>query len=438
MANSPARTSASRRGGINWIRWVAKRYLKSKRDARFLSLSTALATTGIALGVAAIIIVLSVMKGFENQLRDKLISTDLHVLMTPKAQFPTFNQGYVEKTELDKLPVIAFMKSSPEVDLYAPILSTEVVLRAGTKVSGVMVKGVDAAKMARVRKALVEQALPQMLVDREGPDATRYPGMFIGRELAYELGLIPGDFVTLISPSLMDGPFSNIPRMKRFIVEGIYHLGAPDQEAHIVMTEMANMESFLRQRGVISSIEISLKEAGDSGDFADKYRKELKDVPIRIQDWNELNANLFASMKLERIAMFLILLFTVIVASLNIVSTLMLIVQEKLHEIAILRTMGARSNHVLKIFMYKGFLMGALGVGWGSGIGIVVCVILRKFQWITLPEVYYDRSIPVSFDPMYFVGVPIVSFAIVLIASFFPAQRAAQLQPIQGVREEFF
>ncbi|MBS1958934.1 MAG: ABC transporter permease [Bdellovibrionales bacterium] len=423
---------------LSWIKWVAKRYLKSKRDSRFLSLSTGLATGGIALGVAAIIIVLSVMKGFENQLREKLIATDLHVLMTPKAEFPTFHMGYIQKSELDKLPVIAYMKTSPDVDLYAPILSTEVVLRSGTKVSGVLVKGVDAPKMERVRRALVEQALPQMLVDRDGPDAMRYPGVFVGRELAYEMGLIPGDFVTLISPSVMDGPFSNIPRMKRFIVEGIYKMGAPDQESHIVYMEVANMESYLREKGVISSVEVSLKDASDSNSWSSKYRKELKDVPVKIQDWNELNANLFASMRLERIAMFLILMFTVIVASLNIVSTLMLIVQEKLQEIAILRTVGARSKHVLSIFMYKGFLMGTLGVGWGTGVGIVVCVILRKFNFINLPDVYYDRTIPVSFDPLYFFGVPLASFAIVLIASFFPAQRAAGLQPIQGVREEFY
>ena len=277
-----------------------------------------------------------------------------------------------------------------------------------------------------------------MLVDRDGPDAVKYPSLFVGRELAYEMGLIPGDFVTLISPSLMDGPFSNIPRMKRFIIEGIYHLGAPDQESHIVMTEVKNLESYLREKGMITSIEVSLKDASDSYDWASKYRKELVNVPLKIQDWNELNSNLFASMKLERVAMFLILLFTVVVASLNIVSTLMLIVQEKLQEIAILRTMGARSKQILGIFMYKGFLMGALGVGWGSGIAIAICVMLRNFQWITLPEVYYDRSIPVSFEPLYFIGVPLISFGIVLIASYFPAQRAGQLQPIQGVREEFY
>jgi lipoprotein-releasing system permease protein len=421
-----------------WIRWVAKRYLKSKRDARFLNLSTALATTGIALGVAAIIIVLSVMKGFENQMAEKLISTDLHVLIEPKPDFAGFNMGVVPLSEFEKLPAFAFMKTSPEVEMFSPVLSSEVVLRSGTKVSGVQVKGIDPARMTKLQNSLVEQALPQMLVEREGPEVTRHAGIFVGQELAFEMGLIPGDFVTLISPSVMDGPFSNIPRMKRFIVEGIYKLGSPEQEAHIVMTPVANMESFLRERGGVSSIEVTLKNARDSADWSARYRRELESVPVRIQDWNELNSSLFASMKLERIAMFLILLFTVVVASLNIVSTLMLIVQEKVREIAILRTLGAKGRQILNIFLYKGFLMGGMGVVWGTLIAIVVCVVLRKFHWITLPDVYYDRNIPVAFDSLYFIGVPFVSFAIVMVASLFPARRAAGLQPIEGVREEFY
>jgi lipoprotein-releasing system permease protein len=215
---------------MNWVRFVAKRYLKAKRSTRFLSLSTALSVGGIGLGVAAIIVVLAVMSGFEYQLREKLISSDLHVLITPQSSFPSFDMGYVNRDDVKTMPAVASMTVSPEVDLLSFVLGTEVVLRAGNKVNGVEVKGVDAARMARIKKSLTEEALPQMLVDRNGPDSTRYPGIFVGKELAYEMGLIPGDFVTLISPSEMDGPFSNIPRVKRFIVEGIYHLGVPDQE----------------------------------------------------------------------------------------------------------------------------------------------------------------------------------------------------------------
>jgi len=418
---------------MNWVKWVARRYLRTKRNTRFLSMSTTLSMGGIGLGVAAIIVVLSVMSGFEGQLRDKLISTDLHVLITPEASFPGFDMGMVPISRLDDSPTIATMKTSPDVDLFTYVLSTEVVLRTGNKVSGVLVKGVEPAKMARVKKKLVEQALPQMLVDHDGPDATRYPGIFVGKELAYEMGLIPGDFVTLISPSQMDGPFSNIPRLKRFVVEGIYHFGVPDQESNVIYTDMTNMESFLRRRSSATQIEISLKHASESPEFVKRFRPHLEG--LRIRDWNELNSNLFASMRLERIAMFMILLFTVLIASLNIVSTLTLLVQEKLREIAILKTLGATPKNVSHIFVWKGILIGGMGVLWGTGIALVICVFLKKFQLISLPDVYYDRTLPVSFDLTYFLGVPLVSFGIVLLASYFPAKRAAALTPLEGIKD---
>ncbi len=417
----------------NWTTWIAKRYLKAKRNTRFLSMSTALSMGGIALGVAAIIVVLAVMSGFEKELRKKLVSSDLHVLITPDASFPGFDLGLVQTADIDSLPLIASMKSDPSVELFSPVLSNEVILRTGNKVSGVMIKGIDTERMQRLEKTLVERALPQMMVDREGPDSTRYPGLYVGKELAYEMGLIPGDFVTLISPSQMDGPFSNIPRVKRFIVEGIYHFGVPDQESHQIYTSIQNMESFLRKKGVISQIEVTLKDSLQSESFVSKYRAQATDLKMR--DWNEMNSNLFASMKLERIAMFLILLFTVMIASLNIVSTLTLVVQEKLKEIAILKTLGANSKNISGIFIRKGILIGGMGVFWGTLVALVICLVLRNFQFISLPDVYYDRTLPVSFDLLYFVGVPLVSFAIVLIASYYPAKRAALLTPLEGMRD---
>jgi lipoprotein-releasing system permease protein len=417
---------------MNWIRFVARRYLKAKRSTRFLSLSTGLSMGGIGLGVAAIIIVLSVMSGFERQLRDKLVSSDLHILITPNNQFPNFDQGFINREDFKALPAVAAMSVSPNVSLMSEVLGTEVVIRAGSKTSGVEVKGVDAEKLNRVKSTLTEQALPQMLVDRDGPDSTRYPGIFIGKELSYDMGVIPGDFVTLISPSEMDGPFSNIPRIKRFIVEGIYHSGTPDQELVVAFTATANMESFLRRKNAMSSVEITLKNAEDSPSFVRKYKKELPG--LRIRDWNDLNSNLFASMKLERLAMFLILLFTVMIASLNIVSTLTLLVQEKLTEISIFKTMGATRKNISGIFVWKGVLIGGTGVLAGTLFASTVCVLLKKFDFIVLPDVYYDRTLPVSFDPLYFLGVPLISFAIVCVASYFPAKRASELTPLQGIR----
>jgi lipoprotein-releasing system permease protein len=418
---------------MNWVLFVARRYLKSKRNTEFLSLSSLLSMGGIGLGVAAIIIVLSVMSGFEKQLREKLVTSDLHVLITPEHSFPGFESGWVPKAGMNALPALAAISSSPEVDLMSYQLSTEVVIRNGNKVSGILIKGVESEKFSRVKKSLVEEALPQMLVDREGPNAIRYPGIFVGKELAYEMGLIPGDFVTVISPSQMDGPFNNIPRLKRFVVEGIYHFGVPEQESHVAYTAISNVESFLRKKGVVSEIEIALQDSSRSTPFIGRFRSELTDLKAR--DWNDLNANLFASMRLERLAMFLILLFTVIISSLNIVSTLTLLVQEKIKEISILKTMGATPKSIRAIFVWKGILIGGSGVFFGTVGALVICIMLKKYQFISLPEVYYDRTLPVTFDPVYLIGVPVISFLIVCIASYFPARGAARLTPLEGIRE---
>jgi lipoprotein-releasing system permease protein len=417
---------------MSWITWIARRYLKAKKNTKFLSLSTSLSMGGIGLGVAAIIVVLSVMKGFELQLRDKLISTDLHVLMQPKASFPEFEFGMIPLSRLESLPAYASMRTNPEVDTFSPMLSSEVIIRMGSKVSGVQIKGVNEQKMKSIISKISEKALPQMLVDREEGDGQRIPGIFVGKELADDMGIIPGDLVTAISPSVMDGPFSNIPRMKKYVVEGIYHFGSPDQELHLVYTPMANMESFLRRKAMITDVEVTLKDATHSRNFLDQYQPQLPDLYMK--DWYDLNSSLFASMKLERIAMFMILLFTVMIASLNIVSTLTLMVQEKLKDVTILRVMGSTSKSISRIFVWKGILIGGLGVVWGSVIALVVCLLLRNFEIITLPDVYYDRTMPVSFEWEYFIGVPVVSFAIVLLASYFPAKKAAELTPIDGIR----
>ncbi len=415
-----------------WIQFVARRYLRAKKNTRFLSVSSSLSMGGIGLGVAAIIVVLSVMSGFEQELRTKLASSDLHVLMTPRSSFAGFDLGLIPSAKVNELTPIAELKSHPSVELYSAILGSELIIRAGNKVSGVMVKGVSDDRLERLRNKMVETALPQMLIERESKDSVRFPGVFIGRELAYEMGLIPGDFVTLISPILMDGPFSNIPRVKRFVVEGIYQLGVPDVEGHEVFTPIANMESFLRKRGHISQIEITLKKSEESAAFMAPYKKVLPD--LRIRDWNELNGHLFASMKLERIAMFLILLFTVAIASLNIVSTLTLMVQEKIKEIAILKTLGSTRQDIRSIFLWNGIWVGGVGVVWGTLVALAILLMLKNTDFITLPDVYYDRHLPVKFDAWYFLGVPLTSFGIVLLAAYFPAQKAAQLTPLDGIR----
>jgi lipoprotein-releasing system permease protein len=415
-----------------WTSWVGLRYLKSKKNSKFLSFITLISMLGVTLGVTAMIVVLSVMDGFEVELKKRLMSSDLHILITPKAEVKGFDQGFVPRTSLDETVASQILRESPDVESFWPIVSTEAILRTGRKVAGIVLKGVTPERMDRLKTQVTERADSAMLSQRVGPDAIRLPGVYIGQELAFELGLIPGDLVTLISPTETEGPMSSVPRMKRFAVEGIFHSGLPEQELHTVFSTDQSVRSFLRKADVVSSWEVVVKQFDTAPGLATKVRQMAPE--FRVQDWEQLNAHLFASLKLERIAMFVILAFIVVVASFNIVTTLTLMVLEKKREISILKAMGARHSQVAAIFLAEGLLIGAVGVGGGVFLGLVLCSALKRYEFIQLPDVYYDRTLPVTFDPLYYFGVALCAFVIVLIACFYPSRRAAQLNPLDGIR----
>ncbi len=236
-----------------WTVWVGLRYLRSKKSSRFLSFITVISVLGVALGVMAMIVVLSVMDGFEEELKKRLMRTDLHVLVTPKPQVPGFDQGFV--------PLQAFsLPEDSRVESVHPILSTEVILRSARRVTGIVFKGIDDARMEKLKVQITETSTPQQMQER-AQDGTilTHPGLVIGNELAYTMRLIPGDFVTLISPTEMEGTLANVPRLKRFAVEAIYKSGFPEQELHVVFARSQSVQSFLKRRDVVSQWEITAR-----------------------------------------------------------------------------------------------------------------------------------------------------------------------------------
>jgi len=413
----------------SWVRWVGRKIFRAKRKSSILNLSAGLSTWGILLGVGAIIVVLCVMRGFQHEMEKRLISTDLHLLISPLPTHSTFRMGRVDLAPILESPSIAELK---QIATVTPVLRTEAVLRSGNHVSGATMDGIDPDYFKRLDAKVVERALPEMLVDRDQPDQGSLPEVWIGREMAYELSVIPGDFVTFISPSVLEGPLGNIPRMKRFVVSAIYSTGIPEQELHQVYVARSSVESFLRVRGKVTELVVTLPDANQAQDIAESLRPKLKD--LKVQTWADLNASLFASMRLERFAMFAILLFTVLIASLNIVSTINLLVQEKRKEISILRTIGARKSQVAGIFLVQGLRIGLIGVGGGGLFAGLVTWFLHSFQIVALPEVYYDRTLPVMIEPVYFIATCGSALVIVLIASVFPAKRAAEYTPLDGLR----
>ena len=223
-----------------------------------------------------------------------------------------------------------------------------------------------------------------------------------------------------------------MPRIKRFVVEGVYRSGVPEQELHTVFAQAGAIRSFLRKQDVISQWEITVADFDRASKTAASLRTLLPG--FKVQDWNQLNGHLFASLRLERIAMFVILAFIIVVASFNIVTTLTLMVLEKKREIAILKAMGARHGQVAAVFLSERILIGGMGIIGGVVLGFGICSILRRYEFIQLPEIYYDRVLPVTFDWRYYAGVAFCAVIIVLFACLYPSSRAAKLNPLDGIR----
>ncbi|MBS1961495.1 MAG: FtsX-like permease family protein [Bdellovibrionales bacterium] len=415
-----------------WTAWVGLRYLKSKKNSRFLSFITLISMVGVALGVTALVVVLSVMDGFEVEMRKRLMNQELHLLVTPEANAKGGAEGRIPAASFDESPLGKRLHGSAEVQSVNPILETEAILRGGRKVSGVVVKGAESTRLEELRKTLTESANSPLGTPDFGAEVGGMAKIYLGQALADEMDLIPGEIVTLISPTETDGPMSAIPRLKRFMVAGVYKSGVPEQELHTVYAEMSAVRSFLRRAGVVSQWEIVLKDFN----AAERFKAELAplDRTFSVQDWMDLNAHLFASLRLERLAMFISLVFIVIVASFNIVTTLTLMVLEKKREISILKAMGARDPEIGAVFLAEGVLIGGVGTALGMSLGFAICFALRRWQFIQLPDVYFDRTLPVSFLPQYYALIAFSALVIVLCASVYPSLRAARTDPLNGIR----
>lgn len=379
------------------------------------------------------IVVLSVMDGFESELKKRMTSSDLHVLVQPGIDMPGFENGVISSSALPASQIEALKKATGNrIENFWPILSTEAILKTGKKVMGVVLKGITTDRMDHLKKQVVETAESQMLVEKDGGESVKLPGIYMGQELAYEMGIIPGDQVTLISPLEVEGPMDGIPRLKRYVIQGIYHSGHPEQELHTIYAQDSAVRSFLRKSDGISQWEITVHDFNQAPAVAAQIRKDLPQ--FRTQDWMELNAHLFASLRLERVSMFVILAFIIIVASFNIVTTLTLMVLEKKKEISILKTMGARNGQVAAVFLAEGILIGGVGVGGGALFGFIICSLLKRYEFIEMPDIYYDRTLPVTFNFSYYVLISVCALLIVLAACLYPSKRAAKINPLDGIR----
>jgi len=400
--------------------YVGFRYLRSKKGNAFLSLITGFSIAGVAIGVSTLIVILSVMDGFEGALKSRLAHGEFHILAIRSSDIddPYFS---LPPEHIAKLYAL-----HPDIQAVNPVLSTEVILRAGKRVSGASIRGITETQMNSLTNILVEAV--------DGPKILTKEGVWLGRELAYQLDVLPGDRISLISPTETEGPMESVPRMQNFRVEGIYESGIPEKDLHVLYAPIEAVRGFLQKKDTINQIEIQVKHFDQSQNPANEIRNYLGEA-YSVKDWEQLNAHLFASLKLERVTMFVILAMIILVASFNIVTSLKMTVIEKRKEISILQAMGASPRQIGKIFLVQGAVIGNVGTFIGLVVGVGISLLLKRYQFIELPDIFYDRSLPVVISPVFIAFIVATSILIVMAAAIFPARAAAKLPPLQGIRD---
>ena len=417
--------------------FISLRHLKSKRAQKFISLNTWISIGGVALGVMALIVVIAVMSGFGKDLRDKILGTNSHIVVT---NITRSGMGNFES-------VLQQVMQSEGVKAAAPFILNQVMLTFGSKSSGVVVRGVDPEREAMVsdlEKNMIQGEIGVLKRSKKTKVGPGYDNIILGKELSQKLGVQVGDAISMVSPASRLTPMGLIPKIKLFKVVGLFESGMFEYDSSLAFISVQSAQRFFSMKEKVSGIEIRVEDI-DSADKIAEHLQENLGFPYYVRDWMRMNKNLFSALRLEKIVMFIILILIILVAAFNIVSTLFMVVMEKTKEIAILKSMGASRTSIMKIFSFQGLIIGLLGtlIGCVGGFTIVpnlneiVGFIENIFGITAFPsDVYYLDKLPSEIQYMDSFLIVVFSIAICFLASLYPAWRASRIDPVDGLRYE--
>ncbi len=384
---------------------------------------TYISVSGITLGVMALIIVLGVMTGFEEDLKSKILGTNSHVVILDQA-------GGVLT---DWQPLLKKVEEIPHVVSSSPFIFTQVMLSSESSVSGVVLRGIDPdleGKVTDLPKNIQAGDLADLGGERDRP------GIVIGRELANQLNVYPGDPIQVISPFGKTTPAGPAPKVAAFEVVAIFKSGMFEYDTGLAYIHLEEAQRFLNLGDSITGIEIRVDDIYKAGQVAIEARRKLG-FPYWARDWMNMNQAFFSALKLEKMAMFIILTLIVFVASFNIISSLIMKVLEKHHDIAVLKSFGASYRQIMGIFMTEGLVIGMVGTLLGNLLGLGVLKALDKYKFITLPSnVYYIDTLPVKMEPQMLVIISAAAMIISVAATIYPSWKAASLNPVAVMRYE--
>ena len=411
---------------MNLPLWIAARYLRSRRWSSFATVLAGISIGGVALGVTALLTVLAVMNGFENEIQSRIAGTDAHVVLLGD------NTGGIG----DPDSLTARAARYPGVVGAAPFVYAKAMVLRGGYAEGLVVKGVDLAAERRVTS--VGRNIAPPLDSIPGAAAGGLPAIVLGSELAARVGAAIGDTVVLASlAGAQHSALGYSPKLRPFRVAGIFTSGLYTYDSSFGFTGLAPAQDFFQLGGSVTGIEIKLADMFAAPRIAGDLLRTLDTPGVRANNWIELNRNLFTWMKLEKTVMFVILALIVLVAAFSIVSTLFMVVLEKRRDIGVLKSLGASSGTVLKVFLCEGLLIGGLGTGIGAALGGGLIAVLQRYPFVRLPgDVYFIERLPVRPEAGDFVAVILAALTLCLAAALYPAWRASLLDPVDAIRRQ--
>jgi lipoprotein-releasing system permease protein len=421
---------------------IGIRYLRTRRRERFVSLIAIISLAGVALGTFALTVVLSVMSGFQIDLRQRLLA------FTPHITVESAEPGAVRQAAQLRRRIAAM----PGVVAVAPFVSSQVMAVSTTEqglpgyVSGGMIKGVIPGNnplLIELSKTIIEGSLsaletlhPTAVVERGAKRTVELPGAIVGRSLAFDLGLKLGDPLVLISPASLGAGIGG-PRLRRFVVAGMFRSGMYEFDSSLIFVSLKDGSALLAgDPDLESGLEVRVQDLFDAPAVARRIEK-IAGKGFRVSNWTQANAPLFSALKLEKFTYFLTLLLFVLVAAFNIVATLVMVVMERRKEIAILRAMGARAGSIASIFLSEGAALGIVGTILGVGAGYAASFLIGKYHLIRLPpDLFMVSAVPVRLYVWNFVAVAVAAILLCLGAAIYPALRARSLSPVEVIRYE--
>ena len=406
---------------------LAGRYLKAKRKEGFISVISGFALTGIALGVATLIIVMSVMNGFKSELLSRILGLNGHIMIVSTPGYPFTDYSTAVKN----------LENIDGVEVALPLIEKQLLISTGNSAEGVIVRGLR--KEDLLKKEVMRSGLAGVNIEAFSDEY-----VVLGERLADKLGVMVGDEVTLISPNGKVTAFGTVPRIKSYTVLGTFNFGMYEYDSNFVFMPMEAAQKYFALPGSATAIDVTLKRSDD----LKKMRRIIENsvgLDAYVYDYQQSNAAFFNAIDVERNVMFLILTLIILVAAFNIITGLIMLVKDKGRDIAVLRTMGATKGMIMRIFMISGAYIGVLGTTIGVLLGVVFCLNIERIRHflemlsgrdLFSAEIYFLSKLPAEINWTEVCVVTVVALILSLLATVYPAYRAAKYDPVEALRYE--